>query len=32
MSHFGQEPEAFIVSALVPLPVLLDKDKVYNMI
>ena len=32
MSHFGQEPEAFIVSALVPLPVLLDKDKVHNMI
>lgn len=32
MSDFGQEPEAFIVSALVPLPVLLNKDKVHNMI
>ena len=32
MSDFGQEPQAFIVSALVPLPVLLNKDKVHNMI
>ena len=32
MSDFGQEPEAFIVSALVPLPVLLNKDKAHNMI
>ena len=32
MSVFGQEPQAFIVSALVQLPVLLNKDKVHNMI
>ena len=34
MSDFGQEAQAFIVSALVPLPVLLNKDKikVHNMI
>lgn len=32
MSDFGQEPQAFIVSALVQFPVLLNKDKVHNMI
>lgn len=34
MSEFGQQPQAFIVSAhaLVPLSVLLNKDKVHNMI
>ena len=32
MSDFGQEPQAFIVSALLPLPVLLNKHKVHNMI
>ena len=32
MSDFGQEPQAFIVSALVQFPVLLNKDNVHNMI